>query len=321
MLVNGAIYAEGERIMAIDLVNLPRLDFKGNKFLWIAIKDPDEEELDKLQVHFDLHPLAIEDIHNGHQRPKLEEYGATLFSVIHLLHYEHGEISVGEIDIFVNQHFVLSLRSRSEQDFLGVRRRCEEEPHLLKLGAGYVFYAILDHVVDRYFDITQALQDELESIEDSIFQQQDARSQIGRLFRLKQQSTVLRHAALPLLEFIGKLHGGRVPPVCYSVQEYFRDVHDHLSRAVMNLESLRDGIATATQMNLTLVTIDESEVTKRLAAWAAIFAASTALAGIWGMNFEHMPELSWTYGYPAALTTIGLVSGLLYRRFKRAGWL
>ncbi|NDI21716.1 MAG: GNAT family N-acetyltransferase, partial [Betaproteobacteria bacterium] len=178
-----------------------------------------------------------------------------------------------------------------------------------------------DRGVDQYFEITQALQDELESIEVAIFQQKDARSHISRLFHLKQQSTVLRHAALPLLEFIGKLHGGRVPPVCYAVQEYFRDVHDHLARTVMNLESLRDGITTATQMNLSLVTIDETEVTKRLAAWAAIFAASTALAGIWGMNFEHMPELAWTYGYPAALGVIGLVSGLLYRRFKKAGWL
>ncbi|NBT71838.1 MAG: magnesium and cobalt transport protein CorA [Betaproteobacteria bacterium] len=312
MLVNGAIYRAGERLRTLELDQLPDTVLEGEAFIWIALKDPEPEGL---------HPLAIEDAHNGHQRPKLEEYGTTLFSVIQLLQYKAGEISIGEIDIFVNQQFILSLRSRSEQDFLGVRRRCEDEPHLLRLGPGYVFYAILDHVVDQYFEITQALQDELESIEVAIFQQKDARSHISRLFHLKQQSTVLRHAALPLLEFIGKLHGGRVPPVCYAVQEYFRDVHDHLARTVMNLESLRDGITTATQMNLSLVTIDETEVTKRLAAWAAIFAASTALAGIWGMNFEHMPELSWTYGYPAALATIGTVSGLLYRRFKRAGWL
>ena len=321
MLVNGAVYAAGQRLKAIELDQLPAASSEAEAFLWIALKDPQPDEIEKLQAHFALHPLAIEDAQNGHQRPKLEEYGSTLFSVIQLLHYNAGEISVGEIDIFVNQQFILSLRSRSEQDFLGVRRRCEDEPHLLKLGPGYVFYAILDHVVDQYFEITQALQDELESIETSIFQEKNARAQIGRLFQLKQQSTILRHAALPLLEFIGKLHGGRVPPVCYSVQEYFRDVHDHLARTVMNLESLRHGITTATQMNLSLVTIDETEVTKRLAAWAAIFAASTALAGIWGMNFEHMPELSWTYGYPGALATIGLVSGLLYRRFKKAGWL
>ena len=321
MLVNGAIYAAGQRVRTIDLDQLPNSGPQDDAFLWIALKNPDHVEIEKLQVHFALHPLAIEDAQSGHQRPKLEEYGSTLFSVIQLLQYNAGEISVGEIDIFVNQQFILSLRSRSEQDFLGVRRRCEEEPHLLKLGPGYVFYALLDHVVDQYFEITQALQDELESIESSIFQDKDARAQISRLFRLEQQSTVLRHAALPLLEFIGKLHGGRVPPVCHPVQEYFRDVHDHLARTVMNLESLRDGITTATQMNLSLVTIDETEVTKRLAAWAAIFAASTALAGIWGMNFEHMPELSWTYGYPAALATIATVSSLLYRRFKRAGWL
>ncbi|NDH34396.1 MAG: magnesium and cobalt transport protein CorA, partial [Betaproteobacteria bacterium] len=299
MLVNGAIYADGKRMQSLDLDQLPRQFAEAEQFLWIALKDPSADELERLKFHFNLHPLAIEDAANGHQRPKLEEYGSTLFSVIQLLHYRNAEIAVGEIDVFVNQHFILSLRSRSDQDFLGVRRRCEEEPHLLRLGPGYVFYAILDHVVDQYFEITEALQEELESIEESIFQQKNARFQISRLFHLKQQSTTVRHAALPLLEFIGKLHGGRVPPACYSVQEYFRDVHDHLARTVMNLESLRDGITTATQMNLSLVTIDETEVTKRLAAWAAIFAASTALAGIWGMNFEHMPELAWTYGYPA----------------------
>lgn len=139
MLVNGAVYAAGQRLKAIELDQLPAASSEAEAFLWIALKDPQPDEIEKLQAHFALHPLAIEDAQNGHQRPKLEEYGSTLFSVIQLLHYNAGEISVGEIDIFVNQQFILSLRSRSEQDFLGVRRRCEDEPHLLKLGPGYVF--------------------------------------------------------------------------------------------------------------------------------------------------------------------------------------
>jgi magnesium transporter len=321
MLINCAAYADGKRVETLDLNSLDRAKPGDGRFIWVALKDAEEEEFARLQQHFGLHPLAIEDAMTGHQRPKLEEYGTTLFSVIQLLERVDSEISVGEIDVFIDRDFILSFRSGSNQDFLGVRQRCETEPELLRHGPGYVFYAMLDHVVDRYFELTESLQSELESIEDDIFVRPDARRHIERLFKLKQQCKVLRHAALPMSEFIGKLYGGRVPPVCAQSQEYFRDVHDHLARIVGALDTVRESIATAIQVNLSMVTIEESEVTKRLAAWAAIFAASTALAGIWGMNFEHMPELTWTWGYPLALCIIGTVAGLLYRRFRKAGWL
>ena len=321
MLINCAVYAEGKRVETLDLEKLSQAAIGDGRFIWVALKDADSEEFARVQQHFGLHPLAIEDAMTGHQRPKLEEYGTTLFSVIQLLERMDGEIKVGEIDVFVDRNFVVSFRSDSNQDFLGVRHRCEAEPELLRHGPGYVFYAMLDHVVDRYFELTEYLQNELESIEDDIFGRPDARKHIERLFKLKQQSTILRHAALPMSEFIGKLHGGRVPAVCAPSQEYFRDVHDHLLRIMGALDSVRESIATAIQVNLSMVTIEESEVTKRLAAWAAIFAASTALAGIWGMNFEHMPELSWTWGYPLALLVIASVAALLYRRFRKAGWL
>lgn len=321
MLINCAVYAEGKRAETLDLNTLDRAKTGDGRFIWVALKDAAQEEVARLQRHFGLHPLAIEDATTGHQRPKLEEYGTTLFSVIQLLERVDGEISVGEIDIFIDRDFIVSFRSNSNQDFLGVRQRCETEPELLRHGPGYVFYAMLDHVVDRYFELTESLQSELESIEEDIFVRPDARKHIERLFKLKQQSTVLRHAALPMSEFIGKLYGGRVPPVCAQSQEYFRDVHDHLARIMGALDAVRESIATAIQVNLSMVTIEESEVTKRLAAWAAIFAASTALAGIWGMNFEHMPELAWTWGYPLALSVIVSVAALLYRRFRKAGWL
>jgi magnesium transporter len=321
MLINCAAYADGKRVETLDLNSLDRAKPGDGRFIWVALKDAEEEEFARLQQHFGLHPLAIEDAMTGHQRPKLEEYGTTLFSVIQLLERVDSEISVGEIDVFIDRDFIVSFRSGSNQDFLGVRQRCETEPELLRHGPGFVFYAMLDHVVDRYFELTESLQSELESIEEDIFVRPDARRQIERLFKLKQQCKVLRHAALPMSEFIGKLYGGRVPPVCAQSQEYFRDVHDHLARIMGALDTVRESIATAIQVNLSMVTIEESEVTKRLAAWAAIFAASTALAGIWGMNFEHMPELTWTWGYPLALCIIGSVAGLLYRRFRKAGWL
>jgi magnesium transporter len=275
----------------------------------------------QMQEEFDLHPLAIEDATHGHQRPKIEEYGDTVFVVMHLLELHQDEILVGEVAMFVGPNFVLSVRNGSKQDFLGVRERCEREPELLKLGSGFVSYALMDAVVDRYFPLVEALESDLEDVEAQIFERGSARWNIERLYALKHRSSMLRHAVVPLLEVVGKLHGGRVPAVCMNSQDYFRDVHDHLARINGALDTIRDTIATAIQVNLSLVTIEESEVTKRLAAWAAIFAVSTALAGIWGMNFEFMPELKWKYGYPMALGVIGSIAGILYWRFRRQGWL
>jgi len=169
MLINCAVYAEGKRAETLDLNTLDRARTGDGRFIWVALKDAAQEEVARLQRHFGLHPLAIEDAMTGHQRPKLEEYGTTLFSVIQLLERVDGEISVGEIDIFIDRDFIVSFRSNSNQDFLGVRQRCETEPELLRHGPGYVFYAMLDHVVDRYFELTESLQSELESIEEDIF--------------------------------------------------------------------------------------------------------------------------------------------------------
>jgi magnesium transporter len=216
---------------------------------------------------------------------------------------------------------VLSVRNNSQQGFLGVRERCEREPEHLARGAGFVLYALMDAVVDRYFPLLDAMESDLEEIESRIFEAGTARANIERLYALKRRATVLRHAVAPLLEAAGKLHGGRVPAVCASSQEYFRDVHDHLERLGTAIDGIRETIGTAIQVNLSMVTIEESENTKRLAAWAAIFAVSTALAGIWGMNFEHMPELGWTWGYPMALCGIAGSGLLLFWRFRRAGWL
>lgn len=322
MLVNCVAYENGIKIADLDLQHVKQhLENFPNAFVWVAIKDPSEEELDQLKNEFDLHSLAIEDARNGHQRPKVEEYDDTLFSVIKLLDKKEDEILVGEVAIFVNKRFILSIRSKSEQNFLGVRNRCEQEPELLRHGPGFVYYAIMDNVVDRYFQIIDGLETELDAIETSIFEKNSARESIERLFALKLKTMTIKHAALPMLEFIGKLHGGRVPPVCQESQEYFRDVHDHLALIVSSLESVREAISTAIQVNFSLATIEESEVTKKLASWAAIFGASTMLAGIWGMNFENMPELKWEWGYPLALASIGSVSIALFIRFRKAGWL
>lgn len=323
MLINSALYDDGRVVAEPGLDGVSEALAARAGFAWIALRDPSDDELTRLQHELDLPPLAVEDARKGHQRPKVEEYGDLLFAAMHLLEAgADGELRVGEVHVFVGPRFVVSVRHRSDQGFLGVRGRAEREPHLLRLGPGFVFYALMDAVVDRYFPLIDEVEAELERLEASMFQAgQDRQAIVQQLFGLKQRLATLRHAVTPLLEVTSKLHGGRMPGVCVAMQDYFRDVYDHLLRIQASIDAARETIIAATQVNLTLVTIDESLVTKRLAAWAAIFAASTALAGIWGMNFEKMPELKWAFGYPMALGAIAAVSGLLYWRFKRLGWL
>ncbi len=324
MLINCVAYENGSKLADIAVEDISEYMQRPGCFVWVALVDPPPEELVALQHEFGLHELAVEDASHGHQRPKVEEYGDSLFVVMHLIEAspdDSQELNVGEVDVFVGRNYVVSVRSRSKTGFLGVRLRCEREPDLLRHGAGFVLYALMDAVVDRYFPIIDALEVELEALEKQIFAQHSGRASIQHLYQLKQRAMVLKHAVAPLLEGTGKLHGGRVPQICVGSQEYFRDVVDHLARINGLIEGIRDTISTAIQVNLSLVTISDGEVTKRLAAWASIFAVCTAFAGIWGMNFEGMPELKWRYGYLMALGLIVTTSGLLYWRFRKAGWL
>lgn len=321
MLINCVAYQDGKKLADIAIGEIDQWVSRPGCFVWVALRDATDDELRQMQQEFDLHDLAVEDAMHGHQRPKVEEYGETLFVVMKLPEMHEGELEMGEMAVFVGHNFVLSVRNNSPHGFLGVRERCEREPERLQQGAGFVLYALMDAVVDRYFPILDDLETELDEIESQIFERGSARLNIERLYALKGRATVLRHASAPLLEVASKLYGGRVPPVCAGGQEYFRDVHDHLARINSGIDGIRDTIGTAIQVNLSMVTIEESETTKRLAAWAAIFAVSTALAGIWGMNFENMPELKWAWGYPAALGAIAAAAGILFWRFRRAGWL
>ncbi len=322
MLINCVAYQQGTKLADIPVPQIAEYLSRKDCFVWVALKDATEAELQEMQAQFALHDLAIEDARHGHQRPKIEEYGDTIFTVMHMIEYSPtDDLRVGEVAVFVGHNFVLSVRSRSTQGFLGVRERAEREPHLLKQGASFVFYALMDAVVDRYFPIIDMMERELEAIEDQIFEPGSARQNIERLYALKRRVGVLRHAVLPLMEATGKLYGGRVPQVCVRSQDYFRDVYDHLMRCNATLEALRETIGTAIQVNLSMVTIDESENTKRLAAWAGIFAVATFFVGVWGMNFEHMPELKWHFGYPLALAFIVAVCGVMYWRFRKSGWL
>lgn len=322
MLINCVAYQEGKKLKDISVEEISDYLAMPDCFVWVALQDAELDELEKMREEFDYHSLAVEDAWHSHQRPKIDEYGDSVFAVMHLIEMDRDhQLLVGEVDVFVGMNYVLSVRNRSHEDFLGVRARCEREPHLLSQGAGFVFYALMDAVVDRYFPVLDALETELENIEEHIFVKGSARSNIERLYTLKRKVTTLKHAVAPLMEATGKLHRGRVPKLCVNTQEYFRDVYDHLNHINASIDTIRDTIGTAIQVNLSMVTIEEGEVNKRLAAWAGIFAVATAFAGVWGMNFEVMPELRWKYGYPTALTAITVTCGFLYYRFKKAGWL
>jgi magnesium transporter len=322
MLINCAAYKDGHRVADIPVASISDYIARPDHFVWVALRNASEAEIAEMQREFNLHELAVEDARHGHQRPKVEEYGDVVFTVMHTIEAApDGHLQVGEVAVFAGPNFVLSIRNRSQQTLLGVRERAEREPHLLRRGPGYVLYAIMDAVVDRYFPVIDALEDELEAIEAGIFEPGTSRSNLRRLYALKQRLTFARHAIMPLLDGTGKLVRGRVPPIAENHREYFRDVYDHLERMHAALESLRETIGTAIQVNLSVTTIEESETTKRLAAWAGIFAVATAFAGIWGMNFDVMPELRWRWGYPAALGVITATCAYVYWRFRRAGWL
>jgi magnesium transporter len=321
MLVNCAAYQDGKKLGDIPSREISDYVSRPECFVWVALYEPTPEELNAMQEEFGLHELAVEDARHGHQRPKIEEYGDGLFAVLQTVEVAGDDLKVGEVAIFVGRNYVLSIRRGTERGLTDVRARSEREPELLRYGSGYVFYAIMDAVVDRYFPVLDALEVELEEVEKRIFSGRSNRAIIEALYGLKQKLMTLKHAGGPLLEATGKLYGGRVPQPCARLQEYFRDIYDHLVRLNQSIESLREMVTTAITVNLSLLTIQESEVTKRLAAYAALVAVPTMIAGVYGMNFQHMPELSWEWGYPASVATMAAIDAYLFYRFRKAKWL
>jgi magnesium transporter len=321
MLINSVAYQNGVKLADLPIDGIRDYLGRPDCFIWVALRDASDDEIEKMQKVFDLHDLVAEDARHGHQRPKIEEYDESLFVAMHMVKVVDSNLAVGEVSIFVGRDFILSIRNRSDEGFLGVRDRCEREPELLRLGSGFVLYALMDAVVDRYFPVIDDLETQLEVIEERIFEKGSALKNIELLYELKRKTVVLKHAVTPLMEAAGKLHGGRVPPVCASTREYFRDVHDHLTRINSAIDNMRDTIGTAIMVCQSTVSVEQNEINKQLAAWAAIFAIATVFTGIWGMNFKDMPELQWGYGYPLALFVIIAVCGFLYRHFKRSDWL
>lgn len=325
MLINCVAYRDGRKLAEIEVSEISRYVSRQDCFVWVALKDPSPDELDVMKHQFGLHELAAENAQTGHQPPRIEEYGDSVFAVMHTLEMDDDrELVTGEIDVFVGANYVLSVRHRARQGFQEVRARCEREPELLKAGSAFVLYALADYIVDCYFPVLEALGTEIDEIEDRIFERQSpqaARMLIEDLYSLKRRLVLMQHHVEPLQEGIRRLTGGRIPKVCEGMQAYFRDVFDHLDRIVRTIEDRREMIVTAVQVNLGMISLTENEVTKRLGSFAALFAVPTMIAGIYGMNFQEIPELHWKFGYPACIAVMFAIDAILLWRFRKAGWL
>ena len=249
MLINCAAYQDGRKLGDIDIEHISDYVARPECFVWVALKDPEPDELAVMKDEFGLHELAIEDAQNGHQRPKIEEYGESLFAVMHTVEMdEAGELLIGEVDVFVGHNYVLSVRRGTRTGFQNVRARCEREPHLLKEGSAFVLYALADDIVDRYFPVIEAMNTEIEALEDRIFERNNSAASrviIEDLYSLKRRLVILQHHVTPLQEAIGKLTGGRIPSLCEGMQAYFRDVYDHLQRIVKTIDGRREMVVTA----------------------------------------------------------------------------
>lgn len=315
-------YESGRRVGDVPIADISEVIQKPGQFVWIGLYEPNAALLAEVQEEFDLHDLAIEDAHKAHQRPKLDRYADSLFVVLRPAQLnDEGRIDFGEIHIFVGKNYIVTVRHSSMRSQAAVRARCEEQPDLLALGPGFALYALMDSVVDQYLPLVESFDEQLDELEADIFGSGTTRDTTSRIYLLKRDLLNLKRAVFPLVDMSGRL--ARFPDALIpeAARPYFRDVYDHSLRSNEMIDTLRELLSAALDANLSLIAVAQNEQMKRLAAWAAIIAVPTMVAGIYGMNFQHMPELAWAWGYPAAIAAMAGSCALLYGLFKRSGWL
>lgn len=322
-IINCAAYSEGRRVANIEISEVNEVLAQEDKFVWIGLHEPSQEMLAEVQHEFGLHDLAIEDAHRAHQRPKLEAYGSSLFLVLRTaqINHEDDHIDFGETHFFLGSNFIISVRHGSSLSYKDVRTRCESTPHLLKKGPGFALYAVMDSIVDQYFPVIEALEQELEKLEEMVFGKTFVRETTEQIYQLKRKLLEVKRAVSPLIDMCNRLVRFDLELIPEGTRPYFRDVYDHAIRINEMVDNARELLTTALEANFSLISISQNEMSKKFAGWAAIIAVPTMIAGIYGMNFSHMPELNWKYGYPFALTVTLGSCVLLYLYFKRSGWL
>ena len=324
MIVDCAVYEDGRRRAGeLRLEDAFEAAHRSGAFAWIGLYEPSESELDAARREFDLHELAVEDAVKAHQRPKLEVYGDTLLLVLKPIRYhdETEAIETGEILVFVGDGFIVTVRHGEATALAGVRREVEGSPERLRCGPDAVLHAIVDRVVDDYIPVAQALEEDIEEVEADVFAPHVDHNPAERIFKLKREVLEFSRAAVPLGEPLDALTAAEVPQIDGTMASYFRDVRDHLTRVVEQIEGQRELLTNILTANLTQVGVRQNEDMRKISAWVAIAAIPTMIAGIYGMNFDFMPELHSPFGYPGVLLLMLVVCVLLWRRFRRIGWL
>ncbi|MFC8345553.1 magnesium/cobalt transporter CorA [Streptomyces sp. NPDC057280] len=330
-VVNCVSYREGARVPGGgDLVDtVEQVRKHGDGFVWLGLHEPTDQEFAGIAELFELHPLAVEDAIEAHQRPKLERYDETLFAVFKTVCYvEHEEltatsevVNTGEIMVFVGEDFVITVRHGMHGSLGPLREELETDPQQLAKGPAAVLHAIADHVVDDYLNVTDAVQADIDQVETDVFSPDGARTDPGRIYQLKRELLELKRAVVPLTRPIEELSTRPIRVVSSEIQAYFRDVSDHLLRAKEQIAAFDELLNSILQAHLAQVTVAQNEDMRKITAWAAIVAVPTMVCGVYGMNFDHMPELRWTFGYPMVLGVISVACLVLYRGFRRNGWL
>ena len=320
-VVAAGVYVEGRRVANIAIDDASSWRSKPDHVVWIGLHEPDMALLSSVQRQFELHDLAIEDADHAHQRPKIEQYGDALFIVARTAQLDGDGIAFGETHLFVGEGYIVSVRHGASTSYKSVRERCESCPRALARGEDYILYAILDFIVDNYSPVLETIQEEVEAMEAQVLASAMTQAQIQRLYLLRRDLLRLRNAVGPLVEVCRRLEHDNLPMVRSTMQPLFRDVTDHVRTVQERIDSLREVLAFAFEASLLVGQAQETAVSKKLASWLAIIAVPTAIAGIYGMNFKHMPELDWEYGYFSVIGTILLVCAGLFWRFRRVGWL
>lgn len=321
-VVNCATYDRSghRRDITLDAIS-DVLSHDDGSFVWVGLYEPEEGLLDKLQEEFHLHDLAVEDAQHAHQRPKLEAYGNSLFMAVHTAQMVEGHVRFGETHAFIGPRFLVTVRHGASLSYTPVRLRFEREPEMLAQGPAFALYGVLDFIVDNYQPIVDEFRDELNVLEHDVFAETFRRETILKLYDLKKELTQMRLAVAPLQDIVAQLTRTQVAQISEEARLYFRDVLDHVVRLNESIDTLREMLTAAMGVNLSMVTIAQGEVVKKLAGWAALLAAPTLIASWYGMNFEHMPELGGRHSYAVLIGVVAVVCFALYRYLKKVRWL
>jgi magnesium transporter len=323
VIVDCAVYRKGIReATPEDLSEALDAAREGAGFVWIGLHEPDEAELGRVAAELHLHKLAVEDAVKAHQRPKLEQFADSLFLVLKTVEYDDSTstIEIGEVMLFVGDSFVVTVRHGRNKALTDIRHRMEKEPKLLECGPSAVLYAVADRIVDDYGVVAAAVEQDIEEAEERVFSDNGSNN-AKRIYNLKREVIEFRRATRPLIDPLSRLASGSVPMIHQVMEPFMRDVTDHVERVVDQIENFDDLLTSVLNANLAQVAVRQNDDMRQISAWVAIAAVPTMLAGIYGMNFVHMPELGWHYGYPMILTVMAGACLGLYRAFKRSGWL